>query len=362
LTYGLLAVAALVLLVLDRPDTRLRFLSDFRSASDDIIAPVMSAVAAPFSGMRGVRESVENYWAVRRQNEELRTQIEELESWRALALSLRDKVAAYEAILDVPGIESLDPIVAWPVAESGGPFQHARLMEGGADKGIKPGYPVLTDRGLIGRVISVGDRSSRILLLTDAASRVPVMSEDGELRAMLVGDNTGAPKLEFADGARPLEPRERILTSGEGGVFQRFLPVGAAVAGRDGVWRVALYSNGEPTDAVWVYPYDPVEAPPPDAVTPVFPDDLGPAAAAGADVESEAEQDVAAVTEPSAAAAGAAAPPARPAAAGPETSPGNPDASEVPPAVFLNPGASAATDDAPASDVSGRASAEGPDQ
>ena len=331
----------------------------------------MSAVAAPFSGMRGVRESVENYWAVRRQNEELRTQIEELESWRALALSLRDKVAAYEAILDVPGIESLDPIVAWPVAESGGPFQHARLMEGGADKGIKPGYPVLTDRGLIGRVISVGDRSSRILLLTDATSRVPVMSEDGELRAMLVGDNTGAPKLEFADGARPLEPRERILTSGEGGVFQRFLPVGTAVAGRDGVWRVALYSNGEPTDAVWVYPYDPVEAPPPDAVTPIFPDDPGPAGVgAGAEAlgtegvpaESEVEQDVAVVTEPSAAAAGAAAPPARPATAESEASPGNPDASEVPPAVFLNPGAPAATDDTPASDVSGRASAEGPDQ
>lgn len=231
----------------------------------------MSGVSAPLSGLRSAREALDDHWAVYRQNEELRAQIEELEGWRELALSLRDKVSAYEAILDIPGVQSADPIGAWTVAESGGPFQHARLMAAGEDKGIKSGYPVLTDRGLVGRVVSVSERSSRVLLLTDVNSRVPVMTEDGEVRAMLTGDNSGQPKLEFASGGRTLEPGDRIVTSGDAGVFPRGLPIGVAGMSGDEVWRVALYSDRAPIDAVWVYPYDPVEAPAGMAETPIFP-------------------------------------------------------------------------------------------
>lgn len=256
-----------------------------RAGSDDLAAPLMSGVSAPFHGLRSIRESFGEHWAVHRQNEELRARLEEMEAWRQLALSLRDTVSAYEAILDVPVVEALDPVVAWTVAESGGPFQHVRLMDVGANGGVKPGYPVLTDRGLIGRVISVSDRSSRILLLTDANSRVPVMTEDGRVRAMLVGDNTNTPKLEFTSGPRPLQRGDRIVTSGEAGVFPRNLPVGGAAPAGD-VWRVQLYASSQQADLVWIYPHEPIAPPPPDAVTPIYPPELetapDPAGGAGA--------------------------------------------------------------------------------
>ncbi len=271
LSYGLLAVAALALLVLDRPDSRPGWVEALRGGADDLAAPVMSGVSAPLSGVRSFGETLDRHWDVYRQNEELRAEIAELEGWRELALSLRDKVSAYEAILNIPGVETADPIAAWTVAESGGPFQHVRLMMGGEDKDLKPGYPVLTDRGLVGRLISVSARSSRILLLTDASSRTPVMTEDGRVRAVLIGDNTGVPRLDFATGDRRLAEGDRIVTSGDSRVFPRGLPVGVTAMAGDESWRVALYSSRAPIDAVWVYPHDPVPSPPPEAVTPVYP-------------------------------------------------------------------------------------------
>ncbi len=278
LTYGLLAVAAIVLLLLDRPAARPAFFDTLRAGSDDLAAPVMSGVSAPLSGIRSLRENLKEHWAVHDQNEALRARLEEMEGWRDLALSLRDTVSAYEAILEVPGVAFVDPVVAWTVAESGGPFQHARLMTVGKDKNVKPGYPVLTDRGLVGRVVSVAERSSRVLLLTDSTSRVPVMTEDGEVRSVLWGDNTNAPKLEFASGSRRMAEGDRIVTSGDAGVFPRGLPIGVAGVTGDELWRVALYSDSEPIDAVWVYPYEPIAPPPPEAVTPVAPPPAEPAA------------------------------------------------------------------------------------
>lgn len=273
----------------------------------------MGAVSAPFRGLRSLRETLDQHWDVHRENEELRARLAEMEAWRQLALSLRGTVSAYEAILDVPAVETLDPVVAMTVAESGGPFQHARLMDVGEEHGVSAGYPVLTDRGLIGRVISVSRRSSRILLLTDANSKVPVMTEDGAVHGILIGDNTNLPRLDFGRGGRPLEAGERIVTSGEADVFPRNLPVGLAALAGDDVWRVRLYSGGEPADLAWIYPHQPITPPPPEAVTPVFraPPDPAPEAGPG---ETPAEGPAADT---------AAAPPAEPAPeAGAETAGG----------------------------------------
>ncbi len=112
------------------------------------------------------------------------------------------------------------------------------------------GNPVMSDRGLIGRVVGLTRGASRILLLTDVASRTPVLVDRTDARAILAGDSSSAPKLEYLRGQAPVKDGDRVLTSGDGGMFPRGLPVGTVVKGLDGVWRVQLDADETSIDFV----------------------------------------------------------------------------------------------------------------
>jgi len=103
---------------------------------------------------------------------------------------------------------------------------------------------------LVGRVIGVAPGASRVLLLTDVASRTPVMIDRTNARAILTGDGGPNPRLDYLRGREPVKQGDRILTSGDGGVLPRGLPVGTAVKGLDGRWRVVLASDRSAIDFV----------------------------------------------------------------------------------------------------------------
>ena len=92
----------------------------------------------------------------------------------------------------------------------------------------------MSEHGLVGRVIGVTDGASRVLLLTDVASRTPVMIDRTNARAILTGDGGPNPRLDYLRGHDPIQEGDRLLTSGDGGVLPRGLPVGTAVKGLDG--------------------------------------------------------------------------------------------------------------------------------
>jgi rod shape-determining protein MreC len=99
-------------------------------------------------------------------------------------------------------------------------------------------------------VVGVTRGASRVLLLTDVSSRTPVMVERTNARAILTGDGGPHPKMAYMRGVDPARIGDRVLTSGDGGVFPRGLPVGVAVKGVDGGWRVKLDSDDAPVDFV----------------------------------------------------------------------------------------------------------------
>jgi len=141
-------------------------------------------------------------------------------------------------------------VTAHVIADSRGPFADTRLADAGRGQGVTPGNPVMSERGLVGRVIGVGHDVSRILMLTDIASRTPVLIDRTNARAILSGDGGPNPKLAYMRGQDPVKVGDRVLTSGDGGVFPRGLPIGVAVQGLDGAWRVRLDSDSSPIDFV----------------------------------------------------------------------------------------------------------------
>jgi rod shape-determining protein MreC len=100
------------------------------------------------------------------------------------------------------------------------------LVEAGSDEGVVKGEAAITGEGLVGRVTEVGTRSSRVLLITDLNSRIPVMIENSRDRAVLAGDNTVMPRLLYVSQDAHVSVGDRVVTSAQGGALPPGLPVG----------------------------------------------------------------------------------------------------------------------------------------
>lgn len=246
-------IASVAILLSDRRET---FDTDAygqtRTLSDKVMAPVGNVLSAPGRWTGAGVDEIRGYFFAISENRRLKAELKTMKQWRDVAIALRDTNERYRSILGLRTDPPIPMASARIVTDSRGPFANSRLANAGSEKGIRPGNPVMSENGLVGRVIGVTEGVSRVLLLTDVASRTPVMIDRTNARAILTGDGGPNPKLEYLRGQEPVKSGDRVLTSGDGGVFPRGLPVGVAVKGLDGRWRVVLASDKAPVDYVRV--------------------------------------------------------------------------------------------------------------
>ncbi len=249
------------------------------AAGDDGAAAAGQTATGPARAGENLLQRLGTMWGASKRVQQLERENRELQTWRELAERLGERNARYEALLRMPassfgeGAEIERAIAAQLVLDSGGPFVRTLLANAGADHGVGIGFIALNENGLVGRVVSVGRRSSRVLMLDDYTSRIPVMGEASRVRAVLAGQAANppelltqpyqvqAPRLDFIVGAQSLREGERVITSGEGGLFPRGVLVGVAQSRGNGEWRVALSAAQLPIDFVRLLPFVDVVAP-----------------------------------------------------------------------------------------------------
>ncbi len=245
------AVVAVAFLVSDRRETfQAEAYGATRRASDTVLAPVGDVLSAPVRWTGAGVDTVRGYFFAVSENRRLKAELKEMRQWRDVAIALRDTNDRYRTLLGLRTDPPIPMVAARIVTDSRGPFANTRLANTGEEKGVKAGNPVMSENGLVGRVIGVTTGASRVLLLTDTASRTPVMIDRTNARAILAGDGGPNPRLDYLRGREPVKEGDRILTSGDGGVLPRGLPVGTAVKGLDNRWRVVLASDRTPIDFV----------------------------------------------------------------------------------------------------------------
>lgn len=103
------------------------------------------------------------------------------------------------------------------------------LIDIGSSNGIEPGMPVVTERGLVGRVTDVYRNAARVLLITDSSSNVNTMLQNTRLRGMLRGRAGQLPIMDYLPQDQPILVGDIVVTSGEGGNFPIGIPVGQVV-------------------------------------------------------------------------------------------------------------------------------------
>ncbi|MFH1516281.1 MAG: rod shape-determining protein MreC [Pseudomonadota bacterium] len=212
---------------------------------------------------------------------DLEAEVRELSRYKAAAISMAERLEAYENILNLMGEPPVRGVTARVTAESDGPFAQTLLANAGRAQGVEPGAIAVNEGGLVGRVIQLGELSSRILLITDFNSRVPVMGEVSGVRAILYGGRDGLGSLTDLPERSGFIEGERILTSAEGGAFPRGLVVGEARL-LSGEWRVKYGMAKRSGGYVQMVPPPMIEAPEPVATLPQAEETDAPAQASAA--------------------------------------------------------------------------------
>lgn len=207
-----------------------------RVAVTDFTAPVLSAISKPFASVSDSFDGVRTLRELKAENIRLREDNAKLQLWYESALKLQAENQSFRELLNVKADPALVFVSARVISDPGGAFVKSLLLPVGTGQNVQKGNAVLSGHGLIGRVVESGRQSSRVLLVTDLNSRIPVMVQNTRTRAILAGKNTDILRLERLPIDSGLTVGQRIVTSGDGGQLPADIPIGTIVAiNEDGV-------------------------------------------------------------------------------------------------------------------------------
>jgi rod shape-determining protein MreC len=209
----------------------------------DKVIPNMEWAMAPITRLSRIIDDFQSYGRIYEQNQELRRELQQMKAWREAAIQLEQEKARLLDLNNVKLPPKLSFISGVVLTDSGSPFRQSALINLGKRDGIVDGWAAMDGLGLLGRISGVGENSSRVVFLIDSNSRIPVTIKPSNQKAILSGDNTLLPVLDFIENTDLIQPGDRIVTSGDGGVFPADLLVGQAVLTSDNRFRTRLSAD-----------------------------------------------------------------------------------------------------------------------
>lgn len=221
-----------------------------RTGAADLFAPVLAVVNYPVEQASSYVRSITGLAELQAENARLLQENARLREWYHAAMQLRSDNESLQKLLKV----QLEPqhtfITARIIADSDTAYVRSLLVMAGQESGVDETQAVLGGEGLIGRVVEAGQKTARILLLTDMNARVPVFVGSGSIRAMVAGNNTNHPRLIHLPPQVEVKAGDRVVTSGHGGLYPHGIPVGEVMASKDDELTVRLYADIDRTNYV----------------------------------------------------------------------------------------------------------------
>jgi rod shape-determining protein MreC len=224
----LLVLLSVVIILVGKADQTI--FDSMRIRLSDDAAPALAILSEPLGLAARVVDRVRGAVTMYQDNRRLEQENRRLWQWQDVALKLSADNRQLRSLLKVAPTSAVSYVTARVIANSGGDYVRTVMVNAGASEGLARGQAAITGEGLVGRLTEVGARAARILLVTDLNSRIPVVVENTRASAVLAGDNSARPQLIYLSGSDPVKVGDRIVTSGEGGVFPPGLPVGVVAS------------------------------------------------------------------------------------------------------------------------------------
>jgi rod shape-determining protein MreC len=230
-TAPLLILLSAAIIVLGKADQTM--FDSMRTTLTDDAAPALDLLSRPIAVVGALVDRVRGVILMYQDNIRLERENARLLQWQQVALRMSADNRDLRGLLKVVPENAVSYVTARIIANSGGSYVRTVMVNAGTEQGLARGQAAITGDGLVGRLTEVGRRASRLLLITDLNSRIPVVIEGSHGNAVLAGDNSERPRLVYVGEPERIKIGDRVVTSGEGGIFPPGLPVGV-VASLDG--------------------------------------------------------------------------------------------------------------------------------
>ena len=221
----MLAVLLLVVAAVDP-----RGFSALRGAALDVTTPISSGGRSVVTFFTGMGDSISNYFVAASQNAGLKKELEATHQRLVEARAIEFENKRLKRLLKLTHDVTDDVTTARIVSSTFDTSRSLATLSAGTSAGVRIGQPVRAPEGIIGRVVETGRYASRVLLLTDGASNVPVQLVRDGTPAMATGRGDGTIELKPLEvGQNPFKRGDIVVTSGTGGIFAPGIPVAIVV-------------------------------------------------------------------------------------------------------------------------------------
>lgn len=230
-----------------------------RSVAIDASAPVSAAGRSVVNGVGSIRDGIGAYFFAASRNEALTAELDVAHRKLIEARALKLENLRLRRILRLHDIEPGIVTTARLVGSTASSTRRLATMAAGSRQGIRPGQPVRSVDGIVGRVFETGAFASRILLITDGESTVPVKLLRNGIPALVRGRGDGMLTVHaLLPGGSPFRKGDVVITSGTGGIYPPNIPVAIIThptGDRATAWPLA--NPGGLDFAIVLNPYEP---------------------------------------------------------------------------------------------------------
>ena len=245
-----LILLSLFIFILD--NSNLKPIKILRSLINDGIYRISAVSSSPIKFSGASKDFFVKHIFTYEENERLRKELEDLKSKNFQSSFLEAQNNELQNVLDLEKNSPYSVVNAKVILDKNSPFLNSVIINKGSNAGIKLGMPVLNKGYLAGRIVEVNFVSSRILLLNDLNSRIPVVVSPSGTQAILSGVGKREPSLEYLPDNFMLGEKESVVfTSGKDGVLFPGIAVGKVVL-NDNKKLVKLFADPDQISVVSV--------------------------------------------------------------------------------------------------------------
>ena len=235
-----LTILSIVLIFLETLD--FKPLNSIRSFVKDIVYRGALIATYPLKSFSSFYQFMENHINLYSNYKELITENKELKNNISKSDFLELENSQLRKLIDEQAVSSSDLVSARVMLDKQSPYLNSFVINIGSNKNIKNGMAVLDGKNFIGRTVDVNFFSSRVLLVSDLNSKIPVLSEPSGNHAILSGHGTSEPTLEYLSENHTIQDGDKVYTSGKGGIFTPGIAVGKVKIDKKKI-KVLLFSD-----------------------------------------------------------------------------------------------------------------------
>ena len=219
-----LIIASVILLSLESINSK--SLNFVRSAIKDVIYRTSFIASIPGNTISPMYTTIQSHFKIYEQYELIKLELQQLKNQQNQIAYLKTENDKLKKVIDDTDIYNHESIISKVLVDKESPFLKSVILNKGFNSGLKKGMPVLDGPYFVGRITEVNYLSSRVLLVSDLNSKIPVLIEPMGYQAIMSGTGDDLALLDFLPKNHQLEVGNLVYTSGTGGIFFPGIPIG----------------------------------------------------------------------------------------------------------------------------------------